>query len=406
MKNRYVYVAAICLWAGMAFGQEGQTPAGTANPDSVVPVVVAAQTMSGQDAELLSAKHEALLRAARFYDYDLGIGDWTVNQAVCPEATGSLIVQLSEGGPASQSFFSAVIPRNGGSIRIIPVLHQGIPSRWKFGEDPQQREFLERVIPTGETARSNASADWVRLAGCYAALEGVRIGSEGDLKSILVQKEPAGWVSQIAFAGIEPNGDPITWRIQYDSRGRIAAMEATNGEDLRAIPNTAAPPKAEPVAHSAAATDFRSIPNAAAQPKPVPVSSPPAGTDLRSIPNTVLPELKLVPTSNLPLRTDLRAIPNAAMSQPRPKPGPNQAAATGHRPISGTATAPHKSVPASDSPAEADLRSIPNSAPPQSKPVPLSGRRVGTQLRAIPNAATPQPKLVPTSIPLVETQIR
>lgn len=368
MKNRYAYVAVPCLWAGVALGQSGQASAGPPNESSVVPPVITAGAMSEPDSELLSTEHAALVRATHFYDYDLGNGNWTVNQAVCSEATGYLIVQMSEGGPGAESFFTAVIPRRGGTIRIIPLLHQGIRNRWKFGEDEQQWQFLEKVIPVGDAARGKATADWMHLAGCYAALEGVSIDSVNDKDSVLVEKDPSGPVHEVAFAGTEPDGEPITWRIQYDSHGKISAMEATSGEDIRSIPNTApSQSKAVPESNPKTGKDVRAISDTTtAQPKPVPVSNPPAETQLRAIPNTAAPEPRVVPTPNPPAETGLRAIPAKAMAQPT-------------------------LLPASNPPVKTDLRSTPNTA--------------GAQPNAA-KTAKPKSKPVPAEKPPAETPIR
>lgn len=240
MKNRYLLVVlSLLLCGGTAFSQ-AVSPT-QENTNTPAPRVLASGAMSEQDAALLAASQAAIVRAAKAYGYDLGNGSWTTSQAVCSAAPAYLIVQMSQGDDAARSFFTVLIPRNKGFVRIVPVLRQGTMNSWMFGEEKLQREFLDQAIPVDVHAAVSDGPKWTNLAGCYAALEGAEITGSAASNSVVVREGAKGKVLDIAFVGIQPNGLRARWLIEYDPHGKILNMEVVTSMNGRAVPQGQAP---------------------------------------------------------------------------------------------------------------------------------------------------------------------
>lgn len=283
MKNRYSCVAmAVLLCAGTACAQT-VSPSNAAAEEAMasIPRILVAGAMNEQDAALLASQHSAIVRAARIYGYDLEKGIWTTSQAVCPGAPGYLIAQMSEGDTPARSFFTALIPRERGSLRIIPILHQGYLNSWMFGEDKLQREFIDQMIPVKATRDEQGGTGWSNLAGCYAALEGAEIAGNSFGDSVVVDAA-AGKPREMHFTGIQPNGQQSNWLIQYDAHGKIRNMEVAGEAKFRVVRQGRAP-RPQP---SPASTE-------AQQPAPPPSSS--HGQQWKPVPSSKAEKWKPIP---------------------------------------------------------------------------------------------------------------
>lgn len=259
MKNRYFPLVIGALICGAAFSQTASpSNSDQEQPMAPVPQILAASAMNEQDATLLASQHAAIARAAQIYGYEPENGSWTTSQALCPDAPDYLIAQMSDGDAPAKSFFTVLIPRKGGPPRLIPVLHRGSPNSWMFGEDKLQREFLDQTILVKAGAAEPNGTRWTKLAGCYAALEGVELTGDTVANSVVVNEAAMGKLRDIAFVGIRPDGRRVRWFIQYDPRGKIQNMEVAAAGDFRLVPQGPAP-REKPIAASSQPQNWRQI---------------------------------------------------------------------------------------------------------------------------------------------------
>ncbi|HEY0795606.1 MAG TPA: hypothetical protein VGD64_07475 [Acidisarcina sp.] len=105
-----------------------------ATPPQVSLAIRPSSQMEQRDAEVVAAHQSAIARAAAFYDFTLD-SSWSYEQAVCPLAPQDILLNYYSRQPHGISSFSAVVPRQGSVIRIVPLVHDGTaPSVAPWGE--------------------------------------------------------------------------------------------------------------------------------------------------------------------------------------------------------------------------------------------------------------------------------
>lgn len=228
--------------------------------------MLSASEISPQDAQLLATKHSAIADAARIYGFNLSEGAWAIAQAACPEAPRHLIAQFrdAEAGRAN-SIFTVVVPRQAGAVRIIPILRRGMPNGWNFGQDVQQREFVNRIIEPHPVGDSDINGDWTSLASCYAALVGDRLASR---RSLIAHVAPHG-LSELDFSAVGIDNALHNWRIRFNQhREMILFDSASRQETMRPVQD--APPFKQQALPAGSAPVFAPVPPVGVTPKPLP----------------------------------------------------------------------------------------------------------------------------------------
>ncbi len=251
------FLFAVCLAAGQTRAQESVTPgAGQGSAAGERFHIVSAAEMKPADAALLTERRPAIERAAKFYDYDMAVGEWAASQAVCPAAPAYLILYMREAETGrADSIFGVVVPRDGGQVRIIAVLRKGEMTRSNFGAYSQQVEFINRVVHPENVARfANMQGDFESLADCYAALSGSEFapGASG-VTSLITGLNLKGSAEMMSFDGIAADHSKRRWTIVFGTHGAVKSLTVTPAPSKYARRIKPAPPPKE-----------RSIPQGAA----------------------------------------------------------------------------------------------------------------------------------------------
>jgi hypothetical protein len=217
--------------------------------------VLAAAQMGKEDAALLSSRQPAIVKAAEFNGYDLSSGTWIENQMLCPAAPNHLIMHyLKLGQDGGVSLFTAIVPRNQGQIRIIPVLYHSVQAFRDFGTSPAQRLLINQVIPRNDPSGQPISeTDWSTLAFCYAALVGAEpnpvTGSFSDAGPPMLTMSADGKMREMKFGMIGSARLYEDWTIQFDRRSRLKSIQfkARPLAAMQTVPDSVSVPKMRPV---------------------------------------------------------------------------------------------------------------------------------------------------------------
>lgn len=154
MKLYFAIGAALLLCGSVA-----DSPAQTGLPPLQVslPVRSFAQ-MEPADAEVVAAHKDAIARAAAFYDFHLD-SSWSYEQAVCPLTPQHILLNYYSRQRDGVSSFSAVVPRQGSVIRIVPLVHDGTaPSVVPWGEH-SYNVFNAMTAGSGGVRQRKVSSD-------------------------------------------------------------------------------------------------------------------------------------------------------------------------------------------------------------------------------------------------------
>jgi hypothetical protein len=228
--------------------------------------VLSVGQMAPADAALLGARREDLATAAEFHGYDISAGTWIESQIACPYAPRYVIlhdVQLSQDG--SISLFTALIPREAGHVRIIPVLHHGAQASHIFGSTPGQRSLIDEVISARQLSEPlDKNDEWTTLAYCYGALAGAEPVASSTTAPVQTVPHLAldqnGKVREMSFSMLGPDHFYQDWSIQFDGHGKVKAI----GLSARSVH----PPQDVPGHHS---PQWHTVPGGAlVVPKPIP----------------------------------------------------------------------------------------------------------------------------------------
>lgn len=225
-----------------------------------------------EDAALVKKSKRQILGEAEFYGYNMSAKDWTYEQSVCPFMPDYVMLRYSSKGAAeSESLFTVLVPRNGGRVFIVPVLHNGVARLKPAPVDPRNYQVFSQVIPADVAAKnSGPDGKWMQLSLCYAEMtgSGMQVPNEAALDIYMIKAPPP--TLRMAVNGKDHDvrfTDPISptkfrlWDINYNSAGKITDV------------NNAVHSYGEPVVTTAPEPTPKLIPPPAVpQPKDVPSS--------------------------------------------------------------------------------------------------------------------------------------
>lgn len=226
-----------CALASLAQGSGDTRGAG-------MPVqILSASQMRQPDAGLLEARQGDVGKAAELYGYDLSTGTWLENQVICPDVPNYLLMHyLKIAQDGGVSLFTAVIPRADGRVHIVPVLHHGVQALRVLGSSPEQRAWINEVVPTKKIAAGpKLDDDWASLAYCYAALGGAEptstsVTSPEETKPTL-ELSTEGKALDMSFSVVGADHLFQNWTVFFDKRGQVKSI-AMSARAVRA-PRTA-----------------------------------------------------------------------------------------------------------------------------------------------------------------------
>ena len=140
----------------------------------------------------------------------------------------------SKDAAGADSIFTLFVPRNGGRIRVVPVLSHGATRFKPAATDPRNYQLFSQVVP-GELAMKNSGPDgkWLSLSVCYAEMTGSRpqVPNEPALDIHMIKAPPP--TLRISVTNNEHEVrfvDPISpteyrlWDIVYNNVGQITSV--------------------------------------------------------------------------------------------------------------------------------------------------------------------------------------
>ena len=191
------------------------------------------EQIEAQDAELISKRKRDILAEAEFYGYGMSAGSgWTYEQSVCPLMPDYIMLRYTNTTPAGpDSIFSVLVPRQGGRIRIVPVLHHGATRFKPAATDPRNFQLFSEVVPA-ELAKQNSGPDgkWLALSVCYAEMTGghPQVPNEPDLDLHMIKAPPptlriavSAKEHEVRFVEPVSPTDYRLWDITYNEVGHI-----------------------------------------------------------------------------------------------------------------------------------------------------------------------------------------
>ncbi len=187
-----------------------------------------------QDAELLSKRKRDILAEAEFYGYDMSAAGWTYEQSVCTQMPDYILLRYTNTTPTGpDSIFTVLVPRHGGRIRIVPVLHHGATRFKPAPTDPRNFELFSQVVPA-DMAKQNSGPEgkWLSLSVCYAEMVGARptVPNEPSLDLRMIKAPPptlriavSAKEHEVRFVEPFSQTDYKLWDITYNEAGRITS---------------------------------------------------------------------------------------------------------------------------------------------------------------------------------------
>jgi len=195
------------------------------SPDQIAP----------EDAELISKRKRDILAEAEFYGYGMSTAaGWTYEQSVCTQMPDFIMLQYTNTTPTGpDSIFTVLVPRHGGRVRIVPVLHHGATRFKPAATDPRNFELFSQVIPA-DVAKQNSGPEgkWLALSVCYAEMTGARpqVPNEPSLDLRMIKAPPPtlrisvdAKVHEVRFVEPYSQTDYRLWEITYNEVGRITS---------------------------------------------------------------------------------------------------------------------------------------------------------------------------------------
>lgn len=209
----------------------------------------------GAPAASSQRREGGIASAAKIYGYDLGAGNWTLDQVQCVAMPKVSLLHYREAFPyGAESRFTAVVPLEGeGPVRIVPVLHRNATPYLPAPVNPRNYALFNELVQ-GTAAKGT----WLDLSACYAALTGAGSGVRSELGIAgaprpTVHTDPGGKTHRVTFATRQGESGYKVWNVSFDRFGRV--MNATTEDESvyagkapspRKMPEPAVAAKAKP----------------------------------------------------------------------------------------------------------------------------------------------------------------
>ena len=223
----------------------------------VPPVHLAQDAMSASDAATLQAHQSDVIQAARIYGYNLGEGNWAYEQTLCGAMPGTILLHYLQMFPdGTSSLFTALVPRQSGRVRIVPVLHRNASPFVPPPKNPRNYALFNELVPSEVASKAVApGGNGLELSVCYAELVGGRTNvPQGSGIRVPIAGAPLATISanpkdnvvRVTFASQQADSTYRLWSVTFSKAGRVVGADS---ED-----HTVFAPKASPPQPSAVAT--------------------------------------------------------------------------------------------------------------------------------------------------------
>jgi hypothetical protein len=189
------------------------------------------------DAAILRTRNRELMQEAEFYGYDLSAGQWSWDQTICPQLPDSILLHYTSPQPnGGESLFTALIPRNGGRIRIVPVYyHSATPFHAAVKNDRNIAIFNAAVPPDIAEKSASPEGSWLSLAACYVEL----VGGEPNVPNqpslvpeTMLAPQPTIQINMndksrhILFTDRDARNQYLVWSVSLNDKGRVTAAQS------------------------------------------------------------------------------------------------------------------------------------------------------------------------------------
>lgn len=226
--------AALLLLTLVALASTTLIAQQTAPQHRVQLVHLAPAAMSAQDSNTVQARQAELIQATRIYGYNIEAGNWTYDQTLCAFMPQTILLRYRQIFPdGTESLFTALVPRESGRVRIVPVLYRNATPFVPAPQNPRNAALFNELVPPEIAARAlSADGDWLELGACYAEMTGarvhlppgatVRIGV-ADAPTATLHLDSKTRTSRITFADQVTASQYRVWSIALNRQGRVTS---------------------------------------------------------------------------------------------------------------------------------------------------------------------------------------
>jgi len=205
------------------------------------------EAMTQADRDLVAANEDEIARRADLQGFhlddsgrDSGRGAWGYEQAVCPVFPDHVILEYSrQNGAGDVSLFTAVIPRGGGHVRVIPARRRSYSLWTPSASNALTLNDFNHMV---KESRDGLSPDWLTLGLCYTALTGghVRAGLKANsaaeehfplaAPAMIVVSRKGG--AEVRFSDTTPDTREMTWVLEFAQNGRLLKVRHGDAREL------------------------------------------------------------------------------------------------------------------------------------------------------------------------------
>ncbi|GGH10059.1 hypothetical protein GCM10011586_28230 [Silvibacterium dinghuense] len=200
--------------------------------------------MTPEDRELWSSRTRDIAQAAAIHGYNIegtaasGNPEWMVSQSLCLHCGDTLLLQYRLiHADRAVSAFTVLVPRSGGPVRVVSVLHH---NAWDFLpsiQSPGSFALFDTWLPEEERRRAleqRAAAPWLGLGLDYAELTGNRpiVPIEPSLDNatilapeVILQIDDIRLKRELIFSDREGPEAYRVWNIRMDRNGKILQVK-------------------------------------------------------------------------------------------------------------------------------------------------------------------------------------
>lgn len=205
--------------------------------------------MPAEDHALVAAAEPAIRERATLAGMELGTGQWSRRQLVCPALKEHVFLLYERNnGAGDVSEFSAAIARaSRDDIQVIAIRRRGYAPFTPAAVNPLSIAAYNRIRATEP---GNRSQDWLATALCYAALTGAYPEPSSKDKTAMASLDlsfpPTLEVGEageatVRFVDVAAVPKPMQWALTFNAQGQLLKVTrfATPGFDIKLIPQLA-----------------------------------------------------------------------------------------------------------------------------------------------------------------------
>ena len=212
-----------------------------------------ADQISVEDRELAAKSQPKIAEKATFWGLDSNAGTWTEEQVMCPALPNHLFLRFARRqGAGDVSAFTVSIARNGGVVRLIPLMRRGYSLYSPAAANVVTVSTFNHILEEEKPAQAG---DWLPVGLCYAALAGTNpLVDFPDPANEQPKSSFPAWTSVVMipvaggavvqFTDIASRPQPMQWTLTFDAKGKllkVAHLAETALKVMKAQPETEEP---------------------------------------------------------------------------------------------------------------------------------------------------------------------